>query len=522
MIFMTIAAVLLAASFLFHSSTGTRTQPGIDDPQTATPRIIAIVGARLIDGSGGRPLNNSVVLIQGDSLLAAGSRGQVKIPREAVVLDATGLVIAPGFIDTHNHSDGGLEKEPTAPSQISQGITTIAVGQDGGSEFPVEKLLKKLDTHPAALNVLTFVGHATLRSEVMGSDTNRQATTTEIRKMQQLTEQAMREGAFGLSSGLEYETGKPATTEEVIELARVAGRHGGIYISHIRDEADKTFEALAEALRIGRQARLPVQISHIKLGTVAVWGRADEVVSLINRARRRGQDITADCYPYDAWSSTIRVLIPSGRHDDATDVARGLADVGGPANITIVSCSAHPDYEFKTMAEIALKEGISPVDLYMKIVRDGGAGVVCRSMKDSDIKTFYQQPWVMVSSDGGINARHPRGAGSYPRVLSRFVRERHWLSLSEAIRKMTSLPAARLRLSDRGLIRTGLKADLVLFDPSRVIDRSTFENPGLLSEGIKHVFVNGVEVWRDGAVTGARPGRALRNRPNQTRRHHWL
>jgi N-acyl-D-amino-acid deacylase len=220
--------------------------------------------------------------------------------------------------------------------------------------------------------------------------------------------------------------------------------------------------------------------------------------------------VTADCYPYDAWSSTIRVLIPSGRHDNAPDVARGLADVGGPGNITIVNCRSHPDYEFKTMAEIASREGISAVDLYMKIVRDGGAGVVCRSMIERDIKTFYQQPWVMVSSDGGINSRHPRGAGSYPRVLGRFVRERRWLSLTEAIRKMTSLPASRLRISDRGLIRAGLKADLVLFDSDRVIDRSTFEKPGLLSEGIKHVFVNGVEVWRNGAVTGELPGRALR------------
>jgi N-acyl-D-amino-acid deacylase len=510
----TIVAFLLAClSFPCWDST---TQLAIGNAQSEIDPVTAIVGATLIDGSGRRPVNNSVVLVQGDSLIAAGRRGHVRVPAGAKVLDASGLVLAPGFIDTHNHSDRGLKEDPTAASQTSQGITTIAVGQDGGSEFPIAEFLNQLDSKPVALNVLTFIGHATLRSKVMGQDTNRQATVTELQQMQQLAEQAMQEGAFGLSTGLEYETGKPATTEEVIGLARMAARHGGIYISHIRDEADKTFEALAEAIRIGREGHLPVQISHIKLATVAVWGRANEVVSLINKARRRGQDITADCYPYDAWSSTIRVLIPSGRHDNAADVARGLADVGGPENITIVSCRAHPDYEFKTMAEIARKEGISPVDLYMKIVRDGGAGVVCRSMKDSDIKTFYQQPWVMVSSDGGINARHPRGAGSYPRVLGRFVRERRWLSLTEAIRKMTSLPASRLRLADRGLVQRGFKADLVLFDPTQVIDRSTFERPGLLSEGIKHVFVNGVEVWRDGAVTGNRPGRALRLRNKLT------
>jgi N-acyl-D-amino-acid deacylase len=434
----------------------------------------------------------------------------VRIPTGSRIIDARGLVVAPGFIDTHNHSDRGFDSDPSAASQVSQGITTVAVGQDGGSEFPIGKLLEKLDRSPVALNVLTFVGHATVRREVMGEDTNRAATAQEVNKMAELVKQGMQDGAFGLSSGLEYETGKPATTEEMIALAKVAARYRGIYISHIRDEADRVFAAFIEAMRIGREARLPVQISHIKLGTVGVWGRASEAVALINRARRRGQDITADCYPYDAWSSTIRVLIPSGRHEDAADVARGIADVGGAANIQIVSCRAHPDYEFKTMAEIAQREGISAVQLYMKIVRDGGAGVVAHSMKESDIRTFYRQPWVMISSDGGIGLRHPRGAGTYPRVLGRFVRELRWLSLREAIRKMTSLPAARLKLKDRGWIKPGYRADIVLFDPARVIDRATFQQPGLLSEGIERVFVNGVEVWQQGEVTGTRPGRALR------------
>jgi N-acyl-D-amino-acid deacylase len=329
--------------------------------------------------------------------------------------------------------------------------------------------------------------------------------------MKQMVEQAMRDGAVGLSTGLEYETGKPASTEELIALARVARAFNGIYISHIRDEADKTFEALEEAIRIGREARIPVQISHIKLGSVAVWGKAPEAVALINRARARGQDVTADCYPYDAWSSTIRVLIPSGRHFDPVDVARGLADVGGPANVTIVRCPAHPEYEFRNMEEISKQEGITPVDLYMKIVRDGGAGVIGHTMKDRDIEVFYRQPWVMVSSDGGIGSLHPRGAGTYPRVLGRYVREQRWLTLPEAIRKMTSLPAHRFSLRDRGLVRPGFKADLVLFDPERIIDRSTFQEPQLISEGVKRVFVNGEEVWIDGKVTGKHSGRALRN-----------
>ncbi len=215
--------------------------------------------------------------------------GRLKIPDGARLIDARGLVLAPGFIDTHSHSDRGLDSDPSAKTQVSQGITTIAGGQDGGSEFPVGEFLEKLHRSPAALNVLTFVGHATVRSKIMGEDTNRTATQAEIEKMKSLVDQAMQEGAFGLSSGLEYETGKPATTEEVISLARVAGRHGGIYISHIRDEADKTLEALEEAMEIGRKGRLPVQISHIKLGTVGVWGKANEAVALINKARQRGR-----------------------------------------------------------------------------------------------------------------------------------------------------------------------------------------------------------------------------------------
>jgi len=473
--------------------------------------VTAIRGATLIDGTGGPPLLNATIVIRGETIETAGSAASVTIPVGARVIDGSGLVVAPGFIDTHNHSDRGFSEDPAATSQVSQGITTLAVGQDGGSDFPVGAFLGGLDRDPIAVNVVTFVGHATVRARAMHGETKRQATSGEIRAMEQMVEQAMREGAFGLSSGLEYEAGKPATTEELIALATVAGRFGGIYISHIRDEADQTFAALAEAIRIGKEGRLPAQISHIKLGSVAVWGRARAAVALINRARRRGQDVTADCYPYEAWNSTIRVLIPSGRHDDPVAVARGLADVGGAQNILIVSCRAHPDYEFKTLAQVAQEQKMAPVELYMRIVQEGGASIVCHSMKEADIRVFYQQPWVMVSSDGGIGSRHPRGAGTFPLVLGRFVRERHWLSLAEAVRKMTSLPAWRLGLENRGLIRPGFKADLVLFDPAKVIDRATFQQPQLVSEGINRVFVNGVEVWQDAKVTGLRPGQALRH-----------
>jgi N-acyl-D-amino-acid deacylase len=485
---------------------------------TKEPRVIAITRVTLIDGSGRAPLPNAVVIIRDDRITAAGLGRRIAVPRGALVIDGTGLTVAPGFIDMHNHSGGGLNADPTAETQVSQGITTVALGQDGSSEFPLAEYFEKLDRSPVALNVLTFVGHATVRRKVMGKNTDRAATPAEIEQMAKLVDQGMREGAYGLSTGLEYEIGKAATTEEVIALARVAARYGGIYISHIRDEADKVMEALAEAVRIGETAGLPVQISHIKLGTVSVWGRASEAIDIIKNAHQRGLDVTADCYPYDAWHSTITVLVPSGRNDNVADVTRALADVGGASNITVVRCAAHPDYEFKTLDSIALEQQMTPVEMYMRIVQDGGATIVCRSMKEADMRAFFAQPWVMVSSDGGIGTRHPRGAGTFPRMLGHYVRELNWLSLEQAIRRMTSLPAARLGLRDRGLIRPGMKADLVLFDARRVLDRSTFKEPGLIATGISRVFVNGVEVWVNGAVTGNKPGAVLRNVSSRHRR----
>jgi N-acyl-D-amino-acid deacylase len=301
----------------------------------------------------------------------------------------------------------------------------------------------------------------------MGDGFKRAARPDEIVKMAALVDEGMRDGAVGLSSGLEYEVGSYSETAEVVELARVAARRGGFYMSHIRDEADRVFEALREAIAIGEQANIPVQISHIKLGTVGVWRRSAEAVRLVADARRRGVDVTADCYPYDAWHSTITVLVPNRRYDDPASVAKALADVGGAANITIEHDAAHPDYETRTLDAVARSAGITPVALFMNIVRDGGASIICKSMVDADIRRFYEQPWVMVASDGGIGMRHPRSAGTFPRVRGLFVRERHWLSLPEAVRKMTLAPAARLKLSDRGRIAPGAIADLVLFDPGR-------------------------------------------------------
>ncbi len=474
-------------------------------PSPAQNSSWVIVGATVVDGSGRRGFWANV-RIQGDRIVRIGRFAPSPQDR---VLRAQGLVLAPGFIDLHNHSDRGLEMDPVATSQIAQGITTIALGLDGGSPWPIAEYLDKRRQYPAAVNILLFVGHATVRQLVMGRQTNRSASEQEITKMAQLVEQGLREGAFGLSTGLEYDIGYPSTTEEIIALARVAARFGGLYVSHIRDEGNRMLEALDEALRIGQEAGIPVHISHLKLATTSVWGRSRDVVARIEKARRRGLDVTADVYPYDAWASTITVLVPNRRHEDPESVARGLEDVGGADRVLITTCPAHPEYEGKTLQEIARARQTTPIHIYMEIVRDGGAGVVCRSMQESDIRTFYRQPWVMVASDGGIGMRHPRGAGAFPRVLARYVREQRLLTLEESIRKMTALPATRLGLKDRGMIREGWIADLVLFDPRRVRDRSTFREPHLLPEGIEYVFVNGRLVWERGRPTGERPGRIL-------------
>ncbi|HMV51774.1 MAG TPA: D-aminoacylase, partial [Blastocatellia bacterium] len=467
---------------------------------------ILIANGMLIDGTGVRR-RAADVRIAGDRITQIGKLKPLFGER---VIDAKGLIVAPGFVDVHNHSERGLLNEPAATSQILQGITTLAVGPDGGSPFPIAEYLGRLETRRTAVNVAAFVGHATVRERVMGQDFKRAATESEIAKMAELVEQAMREGAVGLSTGLEYDIGNPATTEEVIALARVAARRGGIYMSHIRDESDLAFDAIREAIRIGREAKLPVQISHIKLGTVGVWNKAPDAVKLIEAARRAGLDITADCYPYDAWGSTITVLVPSRKHDDPVLVKKGLDDVGGGGNVLITSCSAHRDYEGKTLEEIAKASGRTAVDAYIQIVKDGGAGVVCKSMIEADIKTFYQQPWVMVASDGGIGGRHPRGAGTFPRVLGRYVREWKWLGLEEAIHKMTSFPARRLGLTNRGLLKPGFKADIVVFDPNKVIDRSTMTQPALEPTGVLYVFVNGKLALKEGKPAEELPGAILR------------
>ena len=464
-----------------------------------------IRGAQIADGTGAA-LRRADVRFVGDTITEVGAI--TARPGDRVV-DGTGLVLAPGVIDAHNHSTDGLDTDPDAVTQISQGITTLVVGQDGSSPFPVRDYLATRRASPATVNVAVLAGHATLRRQVMGENFRRPATRAEITRLEALVDQEMRSGAIGLSSGLEYEVGNYASTEEVVSMARVAAKHGGFYISHIRDEADKSMEAIREAIAVGEKAKLPVQITHLKLGTVGVWGKAAEVIAMIDAARRRGVDVTADVYPYLAWSSNLKVLVPDKQWSNPASVKEALDDVGGGKNVQITRLAKFPHYVGKRLDEIAKFEGLSEVDIYIKIVREDDAGVIGHTMIAGDMQSFMQQPWAMVASDGGINTSHPRGAGTFPRVLGRFVRDEKWLSLPEAIKKMTSMPAARLKLKDRGTIAVGMKADLMLFDPATIIDRSTFEEPRVTARGIDRVFVNGRPVWSADTPTGERPGAVL-------------
>ncbi len=479
--------------------------------QEKSPTTV-IINAQIADGTGA-PLRKASVRISGDRILNIGNFNPRK---DEKTLDAKGLVLSPGFIDIHNHSTEGLEKDPLAETQIAQGITTVILGPDGDSPWPIAPWLDTRRKNPSAVNLAVLVGHATVREQILGKDYQRPSSLAEIEKMSRLVDQAMQEGAIGLSSGLEYDMGTYSTTDEVVALAAAAAKLHGFYMTHIRDEADLSFQALDEEIAIGQRAHIPVEHSHIKLGTVGVWGKASQYIRIIESARLHGLDFLADCYPYDAWHSNIKVLVPDKQYQDAKSVAKALSDVGGPTHITIVDFSPNTAYENHTIEELAKQRGISSVEMFIRIIREGDAAnteaaIICQSMVERDIEAFYRQPWVMVASDGGIGSRHPRGAGTFPRVLGSYVREKKWLTLTEAVHKMTGLPAQRLGWKDRGTLREGAFADLVLFNPATVIDRATFQKPFEVPTGIEKVFVNGELVWDSDKATGARPGRVLPN-----------
>jgi N-acyl-D-amino-acid deacylase len=489
---------------------------------TAPDPTLVITGARIIDGSGGPSLMDKVVVVSGDTIQAIADGKTWHTPAAARVIAAKGLVLAPGFIDMHTHADSGILDDPGAETQVRQGITTALGGQDGGSPIPLAGFFAQVESHGTAINLASTVGFGSLRGKVLGDDNRRPARPDEVLKMKALLDEEMRAGAFGLSSGLEYEPDSFSTTDEVIEMARTVKPYGGFYISHVRDEGAHVIDSFRELTLIAERAGIPAQISHIKLGSVSSWGRFPEYAALMKQADAKGLTITADCYPYTFWHSTLRVLVLSRRYDDPAEVKRGVDDNGGPENIILTRYAPEPSVEGRSLAQIAKDKRTDPYTLYMQMIRDTDPktrnpewgndveGILGISMQEEDIRAFYRDPRVMVSSDGAIGGGHPRGAGAFPRFLGRYVREAKVVSLEEGVRKMTSLPASVLGLEDRGRVAPGYKADLVLFDPATVIDRSTIQDPTAAPAGIPYVIVNGQVTLDNGATTAARPGRVLR------------
>ena len=476
------------------------------------PATVLFTNATLVDGTGA-PAYVGDLLIEGGRIAALGAPGSIEAPPDAERRDLTGLVLAPGFIDIHNHSTDRLFDFPLATTQLAQGITTIVVGADGSSPWPISDYLARIDALRPTVNVATLVGHGTVRRFALGENYRRSATDAEIADMTVRVERGMREGAFGLSSGLEYDPGFYSTTGELIAVARAAAGHGGFYMTHMRDEEEELMEAVDEAIRIGREAGLPVQISHIKAGNASVWGRAPDVLERIRRANEEGLDVTADQYPYAAWQSGLAIVVRSRMFSNPDSVAKGIAAAGGANRLQIVAFWDEPELNGLRLDEIARRRGMTDVEAYIWIMENGGSGLIGHTMNEGDVDTFMASPWVMTSSDGGVRSAHPRGAGTFPRVLGHYVRERGILTLERAVQRATSMPARRLGLNDRGVLRAGARADLAIFDPVRVVDRSTFDNGTRQAEGVESVWLGGVETWSAGEATGARPGRAIRRVP---------
>ena len=471
----------------------------------------------LYDGTGKPPVSADVRIV--GERIAALAPNLNPLPGERV-RDLHGLALAPGFIDMHSHADRGLLEDLDAETQTRQGITTTVVGQDGESNFPLGAWLSKLDAAPAAFNVVSMVGQATLREQVLGKDLYRPSTDAELAKMKDLLAQELAAGGFGLSTGLEYEQAHFSTTREVVELSKVAAARGGFYISHVRDEADHVFEAYDEVLAIGREAKLPVEITHIKMGSTGVWHlAAKRVPHYFDEASREHIALWADVYPYTYWHSTIRVIVPDRDFFNPQKVARAIADNGGAAAIRLTHYVPDPALAGKTLEQIAESWRVSPVQAYMRIIKATEAEVdsdkqlediIGMSMSEDDVKWFIARPQIAFCTDGELHGAHPRGAGSFPRVLGHYVREDHVVPLSSAIHRMTQLPAQRLKLSDRGVVAPGYVADLVIFDPATVIDKATIESPEAPPQGIPAVMVAGKFVVDDGKPTGLHPGKALR------------
>lgn len=485
-------------------------------------RPILIRGALVVDGTGspGRIADVRVAdgKIQAIGRLVASSRDSI--------VDGSGLALFPGFIDTHSHHDRGLLQHPDALGAISQGITTIIAGQDGDSRFPLAGFFDSLSHEPAAVNLASYVGHGTLRSLVLKDDFRRVATADEVARMGRLLQQEMDAGALGLSSGLEYDPGIYSSGQELIDLAKITARNHGRYISHIRSEDRHFWAAVAELINIGREAHLPVQMSHAKLAMRSVWHQADSLIGILDRARAEGVDVTLDIYPYTYWLSTLTVLFPERDFRDRKEAEFAMTEVAPADSAYVIAYEPDPSVVGKSIAQIATSRGSDPATTLMDLIAgilkpkpDGSGydeGIMAQSMIESDIRDLVRWPQANVSSDGELDGAHPRGFGAFPRFYRLFVREQHALSMEEAVRRMTSLSAAHVGITDRGRIAEGLAADLVLVDTAAFADRATPAEPHLTAVGVKAVWVNGVLAY-DGEPTGAHPGQIIRRHNSRLR-----
>lgn len=481
------------------------------DRQATTSRWL-IRNARLVDGTGG-PSRMGDLRVSGGRIAAIGT---LSAEAGETVVDAHGLVLAPGFIDTHSHHDRNLQAVREATALLSQGVTTIVIGQDGGGTR-VRELFERLAREPVSVNVATFAGHGPLRDAVMGADFKRKATPAEVAKMQALLKTELDAGALGFSTGLEYDPGIYSDPSEVLALAKVAADAGTRYVSHIRSEDRDFWQALDEVVTIGRTHRMPVQVSHIKLGMLDLWGQADRALAVLERARAAGVDITADIYPYTYWQANLGVFFPKRNFADRTEATFVLEHVTRPDGIIVNSMRTHPEYSGKTLAEIAVLRKVSPVDALLALLAEPGgpeAGIIARGMDDRDVAALMTWGFTNICSDGQSTGLHPRGFGSFPKVLSRYVRDEKLFSLEEGVRRMTSLAAANVGLTGRGTLAVGQAADLVLFDPATVRDRADFGHAQDQAIGIDRVWVNGANVFAQGAPLRVYSGVGL---PRQAR-----
>ena len=496
---------------------------------------IVIRSGLIVDGSGNVGYSGDIGIV-GDIIARVGD---IPEDSDALVVDASGKMVTPGFIDIHTHADGGILDDRTAHNFIAQGVTTVVGGNCGGSRLNLRDFFADIESEGTALNIGILVGHNSVRSKVMGNE-GREPTSGELDSMKAIIAEEMEAGALGLSTGLKYRPGVYAKTDEVVELAKVAARYGGFYASHLRDEGLGFYKAVEEAIDVGRRAGIPVQLSHHKAVGADMWGATERTLAMIDDACASGLDVTADQYAYRATSTGIGILFPAWSLEGNADEIRtrlsdpatrkkvidGIVDNirhdrGGNdiRNVAISSCGYDRSFEGKNLAEILAMKGREPTMenaavLLIEINGQGGASAVFHCLSEDDVTRVMKHPRVMHGSDASITefgsgAVHPRNYGNFPRVLGRYVREQKVLALEEAIRKMTSLPASRIGAADRGRIDEGMAADIVIFDPERIQDTATYTDPHRYPEGIDCVMVNGVIVVKEGEITGKLPGRVI-------------